>query len=106
MIKKMIIASSILALSSLSLSANAHPKGEKPTPFHVFDKDSSGFISEEELHTTRNERMAKSGVEWKTKDGLDKNPLVFSNFDSNNDGKINKAELEAGLKARHQHRPH
>ncbi|MES9969224.1 MAG: EF-hand domain-containing protein [Candidatus Thiodiazotropha sp.] len=65
-----------------------------PIPFAVFDRDKSGFISQQEFATTHAQRRslrAQQGYPM----GRAADP-VFRNFDSNDDGQLSEKELLAG----------
>lgn len=85
--------------SFVSLSAHAG-KGcsHGPAPFADFDKDGSGFISEEEFNTARAERMAAKAAEGKQMRGAANAP-AFADIDTDGDGQISQDELNVAHKA-------
>ncbi|MDY6841987.1 MAG: EF-hand domain-containing protein [Pseudomonadota bacterium] len=74
-----------------------------PIPFTAYDKDSNGLVSEEEFNTVRGERMSSRAVEGRPMRGAASAPL-FSEFDTNGDGKLTQEELAEGQKAQMEKR--
>ncbi|MEW8027619.1 MAG: EF-hand domain-containing protein [Candidatus Thiodiazotropha sp.] len=65
-----------------------------PIPFTVFDRDSNGFISQQEFASIHAERVAlRAQLGYPA--GRAASP-VFRDFDSNDDGKLTEQELLAG----------
>lgn len=90
----------ISAVYLLSFNVNAEGAPEAPAmgpiPFASYDKDGNGAISEEEFNITRTER-----IQSKINNGMGQgmgmsNAPQFSDFDSNDDGKISVDELRNG----------
>lgn len=69
-----------------------------PVPFAEFDKDDSGFVSEEEFNTTRGQHMAARAAEGKPMRGAANAP-AFADIDTDGDGQLNPDELSAAHKA-------
>jgi Ca2+-binding EF-hand superfamily protein len=67
-------------------------------PFADFDKDGSGFVSEQEFNTTRGEHMAAKAAEGKHMRAAESAP-AFRDMDSDGDGLLSSDELAAGHKA-------
>lgn len=99
--KKCVYGSLLLVLTTALISINAQaedltPHG--PAPFSEFDKDASGFISEEEFNTTRSQRMAAMAAEGKQMRGAASAP-TFAEVDSDGDGQLSPDELTAAQNA-------
>ena len=89
----------VVAGSFVSLNAQAG-KGcsHGPAPFADFDKDGSGFVSEEEFNTTREARMAAMEAKGKKMRGAANAP-AFADIDTDGDGQLSQDELNAAHKA-------
>ena len=87
----------VAVISPVSVQAEETPV-RGPIPFADYDKDSDGFISDEEFNTVRGERMAKRAAEGKQMRGAASAP-AFSDFDTNGDNQLSSDELAAGQKA-------
>ncbi len=74
-----------------------------PVPFSAYDKDGSNHISEEEFYGVRAERMEKRAEEGRRMQKAAYAP-DFSKFDSNGDGQLTRAELQAGQLSQMQNR--
>jgi len=89
----------LVAGGFMAISAQAGQGSQRgPASFADFDKDSSGFISEEEFNTLRGERMAAMAAEGRQMRGAANAP-AFADLDSDGDGQLNPDELAAGQKA-------
>lgn len=101
----------ILALVLLPVAAKAEShRMHSPPPFSEFDKDSDGFVSEEEFNTTRAARMAAMAEAGRPMKGAATAPS-FADLDTDGDGRLSETELIAGqqahMKAMHaQHSDH
>ena len=69
-----------------------------PPPFADFDKDGSGFVSEEEFNTTRATRMAAMAAEGRQMRGAANAP-AFADIDTDGNGQLSRDELNAAHKA-------
>ena len=69
-----------------------------PAPFADFDKDGSGFVSEEEFNTTRATRMAAMAAEGRQMRGAANAP-AFADIDTDGDGQLSQDELNIAHKA-------
>ena len=89
----------VVAGSFVSLNAQAG-KGcsHGPAPFADFDKDGSGFVSEEEFDTTRATRMAAMAAEGRQMKGAANAP-AFADIDTDGDGQLSQDELNVAHKA-------
>jgi len=89
----------IVAGSFISLNAQAG-KGcsHGPAPFADFDKDGSGFVSEEEFNTARATRMAAMAAEGRQMRGAENAP-AFADIDTDGDGQLSQDELNVAHKA-------
>ncbi len=92
----------VVLVSPISVQAEEVP-ARGPIPFVDYDKDSDGFISEDEFNSVRGERMAKRAAEGRPMRGAASAP-AFSEFDTNNDGQLSSDELVAGQKAQMEKR--
>ena len=85
---------------------NAHSEAipdRGPIPFAAYDKDGDSFVSEKEFSAVRAERMSKRATEGRQMRGTASAPS-FSEFDTNNDGKLTQGELTAGQKVQMEKR--
>jgi len=97
--KAILIVSIIIALAMLPFAARAEATAKhSPPPFTEFDKDTDGFVSEEEFNSTRAERHAEMAKAGKPMKGMATAP-AFSDLDTDGDGRLNEAELTAGQQA-------
>lgn len=85
--------------SFVSLNAQAGEGcSHGPPPFADFDKDGSGFVSEEEFNTTRATRMAAMAAEGRQMRGAANAP-AFADIDTDGDGQLSQDELNIAHKA-------
>jgi Ca2+-binding EF-hand superfamily protein len=96
------IIAAVSAMALLPLAANAgEGMQHKPPPFAAMDKDSDGFVSEEEFNSHRAERQAAMAEAGKPMKGMATAP-AFADIDSDGDGKLSEAELTAAQQAHKQ----
>ena len=69
-----------------------------PPSFEDFDSDGDGFVSEEEFHTQRSQRMAEKKQEGRQMKGAPNAP-PFSDVDTNGDGRLDRDEFNGGREA-------
>jgi Ca2+-binding EF-hand superfamily protein len=75
-----------------------------PVPFSTYDKDKDGSISPEEFYAVRGERQVQRAQEGRPMRGAATAPS-FETLDSDRNGRLTEAELEAGQQAQTQQRP-
>ncbi|MGK2927815.1 MAG: EF-hand domain-containing protein [Lysobacterales bacterium] len=96
------VTAAIFALTALPLAAHAgQGMQHKPPPFAAMDKDSDGFVSEEEFNSHRAERQAAMAEAGKPMKGMATAP-TFADIDTDSDGKLSEAELTAAQQAHKQ----
>lgn len=89
----------VVAGSFVSLNAQAGEGcSHGPPSFADFDKDGSGFVSEEEFNTTRATRMAAMAAEGRQMRGAANAP-AFADIDTDGDGQLSQDELNVAHKA-------
>jgi predicted Fe-Mo cluster-binding NifX family protein len=92
-----VVAGSFVSLNSQAGEGCSHG----PPPFADFDKDASGFVSEEEFDATRSKHMAAMAAEGRKMRGAENAPAfaempTFADFDLDGDGKIVEQEFNTG----------
>ena len=89
-----VVAGSFVSLNSQAGEGCSHG----PPPFADFDKDASGFVSEEEFDTTRSKHMAAMAAEGRKMRGAENAP-AFADIDTDGDGQLSQDELNVAHKA-------
>ncbi len=95
-VRKSITTGLLIVVAGSFVSFNAQAgKGcsHGPAPFADFDKDGSGFVSEEEFNTTRAARMAAMAAEGGQMKGAANAP-AFADIDTDGDGQLSQDELK------------
>ncbi len=69
--------------------------GMYPTPFEDFDLDKNGYISQKEFDSSKQTRMTQNANDGRMLRNVN-NSLVFTNIDTNKDGKVTAQELYMG----------
>jgi len=77
------------------------PRG--PIPFHLYDINSNGFISQDEFNTIRGLRMESRASQGRPMQNMGSEPN-FKQFDADNDGQLNPDELARGQQLQRQKR--
>jgi len=98
--KTPIFTVALLALTA-SLSAPAQPFGgpRGPMAFGAMDLDGNGYVSSEEFHQHRGERMATRAGEGRLLRNAGEAPR-FESWDTNGDGKLSRTEVATGQQER------
>ena len=92
-----LIGAAFLWVAPITTSSEELP-ARGPIPFVVYDKDKSGFVSEEEFKQVRAERIKMRATEGRPLMGVSNAP-TFAEFDVDNNGQLTEAELTEGQKA-------
>ncbi len=85
-----------------SLQAEALPQ-RGPIPFHIYDINSNGSISQEEFNTIRGLRMENRAARGRPMQNMASEPN-FNQFDTDNNGRLNPDELDQGQQLQRQKR--
>mgnify|MGYP001811905890 CR=1 FL=1 len=94
-----LVVAVVLAVAVSPRAAEAESeKPHGPPAFTEFDKDDSGFVSEEEFHATRANRMAEMAKAGRPMKGAATAP-AFADLDTDGDQQLSEAELTAGQAA-------
>ena len=95
-LKNFIIAGSLcLAITGVTIVHAGGPPAVGPIPFEYFDRDNSGFVTEEEFYLTRGERLAQRSASGRLMRHAGDAP-AFEYFDKDNDGKMTHKEFMRG----------
>lgn len=84
-------------LFALAAQATDVP-AQGPIPLAMYDQDGNGVISQEEFDDIRNMRIQNNAAAGAPMRGMANAPM-FSDLDSNGDGQLSAAELQAGQAA-------
>ncbi|RXK14371.1 hypothetical protein CP965_02680 [Halarcobacter mediterraneus] len=74
-----------------------------PILFSTYDKDNNNLISEKEFNSIKEERMTQKANSGRLMKNVGQSP-AFSDLDLNNDGSINKEELQKHQEKRFNNR--
>ena len=74
-----------------------------PIPFHIYDIDSNGYISQDEFNTRRGQRMESRAAQGNPIQNMALEPN-FNQFDTDKDGQLNQDELTRGQQQQMQKR--
>ena len=74
-----------------------------PVPFESFDADGSGDVSQEEFNKMHSERIRARSEEQRQFRNMGNAP-VFSDIDTDGDGRLNRNEVQAHQKKRQEQR--
>lgn len=74
-----------------------------PIPFHIYDINADGSISQDEFNTIRGLRMENRAAQGRPIKNMTSEPK-FNQFDTNNDGYLNPEELAIGQQMQRQKR--
>lgn len=95
-----IVITSLLCIQTLQ----AEPLPQRgPIPFHLYDINSNGFISQDEFNSIRGLRMENRAAQGFPIRSMASEPN-FNRFDTNKDGQLNPDELTRGQQLQRQKR--
>jgi Ca2+-binding EF-hand superfamily protein len=97
MAKKSTIFLGLAVLLSLGLNAQELPQ-RGPIPFSVYDTNNDNFVSEKEFYDARTKRMEQKAAQGMPMRNASNAP-IFTDFDTNGDGKLSEIELLKGQNA-------
>ena len=97
------IAAAILcAISTMpTLSADPASSTRGPVRFESYDADRNGNVSPDEFDRMRSERIRSRSMEHRQLRNMANAP-AFADIDQNNDGNLNREEVQARQRIRHQ----
>jgi Ca2+-binding EF-hand superfamily protein len=95
-----IVITSLLCVQTLQAEP-LPPRG--PIPFHLYDINSNGFISQDEFNTIRGLRMESKASQGRPMQNMGSEPN-FKQFDTDNDGQLSPDELARGQQLQRQKR--
>jgi len=99
-----ILASSVITTLFFMQSLQAEPLPQRGSiPFHLYDINSNGSISQDEFNTIRGLRMESKAAQGRPMQNMTSEPN-FNQFDTDNDGQLNPDELAQGQQMQRQKR--